>query len=156
MRIGYLGPAGTYSEEALQLLTAGRDDVDAVPFASVPDCFERVAAGEIPQVLVPIENSIEGPVNQTLDLLAAADGALVIMAEIAHPIRHHLVARDQVELTKIDRVISHPQATAQCAGFLRSVVPGAEILAAQSTAHAVQGLADGNGTTAAMQPSLAG
>ena len=150
MRTGYLGPPGTYSEEALQKLTAGRDDVEAVPLVSVPDCFESVASGEIPQVLVPIENSIEGPVNQTLDLLAAADGSLLIMAEIAHPIRHHLVAREPLDLTEIDRVISHPQATAQCAGFLRANLPDAEVRAAQSTAHAVQGLAEGNGTTAAI------
>ncbi len=150
MRIGYLGPAGTYSEEALQVLTAGRDEVEAVPLASVPDCFERVATGELPQVLVPSENSIEGPVNQTLDLLAAADGALLIVAEIAHSIRHHLVARGPVELERVERVISHPQATAQCAGFLHSRMPRAEVRAAVSTADAVRSLAADNGVAAAI------
>lgn len=150
MRIGYLGPAGTYSEEALHELVAGRGDVEPEPFGSVPACFERVTSGDVAQVLVPIENSIEGPVNQTLDLLAAADGALVIVAEITHSIRHHLVAMEEVGLDRIERVISHPQATAQCARFLRSELPHAEVLAAPSTADAVRSLGESNGRTAAI------
>lgn len=150
MRIAYLGPAGTYSEEALHDLTAGRDDVEPVAVPSVAECFERVSSGEMPQALVPIENSIEGPVNQTLDLLAAAGGRLVIIAEALHHIRHHLVALEETPLAAISRVVSHPQATAQCARFLRRELPDAEILAAQSTAEAVKGLLDAGPGSAAI------
>jgi prephenate dehydratase len=132
--VGYLGPPGTFAEEALLALgPAG----EAVPLASVVECFRAVREGEVAEVLVPIENSIEGSVNQTLDQLAAADGALRIRAEVEHPVRHHLIARTEVAPGDLARVLSHPHATAQCQGFLRARCPAAEIVAANSTADAV-------------------
>jgi prephenate dehydratase len=134
VRVGYLGPPGTFDEEALLALTT---TAEAVPFPTVIDCFRAVREGDVPEVLVPIENSIEGSVNQTLDQLAAADGGLRIRAEVVHPVRHHLIARSDAEPGDLTRVLSHPHATAQCQGFLRAHCPGAEIVAANSTAEAV-------------------
>jgi prephenate dehydratase len=132
--VGYLGPPGTFAEEALLALGS---TAEAVPLASVVECFRAVRGGEVDEVLVPIENSIEGSVNQTLDQLAAADGALRIRAEVVHPVRHHLIARADLEPRRLARVLSHPHATAQCQEFLRASCPDAEIVAANSTAEAV-------------------
>jgi prephenate dehydratase len=135
VRTGYLGPPGTFAEEALLALGAA---TEAVPFPSVVDCFRAVRAGEVPQALVPIENSIEGSVNQTLDQLAAAGDELKIRAEVVHPVRHHLIARREVAPGDLLRVLSHPHATAQCQAYLRAKAPDAEIVAANSTAEAVR------------------
>ncbi|CAN0448032.1 unnamed protein product [Phaeothamnion confervicola] len=87
--------------------------------------------------LVPIENTIEGSVNQTLDQLALG-GDLWVRGEAVLPIRHHLIARTAVAPGEIERVLSHPHATAQCQGFLRANAPGVEVVAANSTADAVR------------------
>jgi prephenate dehydratase len=138
VRIGYLGPAGTFAEEALLELTGGGTGLEAVPFPTVVDCFRAVREGDVPEALVPIENSIEGSVNQTLDQLAAGDARLRIRAEVIHPVRHHLIARAPLAPGEMARILSHPHATAQCQGFLRANAPGAEIVAANSTAEAVR------------------
>lgn len=134
MTVGYLGPPGTFAEEALLALGPSGE---AVPYPTVVECFRAVREREVPEVLVPIENSIEGSVNQTLDQLAAADGGLRIRAEVVHPVRHHLIARAELAPGGLARVLSHPHATAQCQAYLRANCPGAEIVAANSTAEAV-------------------
>lgn len=141
MRVGYLGPPGTFAEEALLGLLGTVSDADAVPYPSVVDCFEAVARGEIPEALVPIENSIEGSVNQTLDHLAFGDAGVLIRAEVVRPVRHHLIARTAIAPESVVRVLSHPHATNQCQGFLRARLPGAETVAANSTADAVRTVA---------------
>jgi prephenate dehydratase len=138
VRVGYLGPPGTFAEEALLELAGLAAELEAVAFPSVVDCFRAVRAGEVPEVLVPIENSIEGSVNQTLDQLVAGDVALHIRAEVIQPIRHHLIARRPLAPADLTRVLSHPHATAQCQHWLRAHAPGAEIVAANSTADAVR------------------
>jgi prephenate dehydratase len=138
VRVGYLGPPGTFAEEALLTLMAPVADLEPVPFPSVVDCIEAVARGEVPEALVPIENSIEGSVNQTLDQLAFGGAGVLIRAEVAHPVSHHLIARGPLEPERVLRVISHPHATAQCQRFLRARMPGVEVVAANSTADAVR------------------
>ena len=138
MKVGYLGPAGTFAEEALLRLVGPEPEQTLVPYPSVIDCVEAVRSGDVPEALVPIENSIEGSVNQTLDQLSAADGTVLIHAEIVHPVRHHLSARPGTSLTEVTRVLSHPHATAQCTGYLRTTLPGIETVAANSTADAVR------------------
>jgi prephenate dehydratase len=138
VRVGYLGPPGTFAEEALLELTGPASDLEAVAFPSVVDCFRAVREGEVPEVLVPIENSIEGSVNQTLDQLVTGDVALRIRAEVVHPVRHHLISRTSLAPADLTRVLSHPHATAQCQNWLRAHAPGAEIVAANSTADAVR------------------
>ncbi len=138
MRIGFLGPEGTFAEEALRELLGSSADMDLVPLSGVADCFEAVRSGTVPEALVPIENSIEGSVTQTLDQLAFGETPLQIRAEVVHRIRHHLIAREGVALGDVREVISHPQATAQCRRFLRRELPGVDIAAAHSTAEAVR------------------
>ena len=138
MKVGYLGPPGTYAEEALLRLVGPESEQVLVPYPTVIDCFEAVRSGEVPEALVPIENSIEGPVNQTLDQLAAAEGSVFIQADVIQPVRHHLVARNGLAIGDVRRVLSHPQANAQCTRWLRAELPGVEIVAANSTADAVR------------------
>lgn len=144
MRVGYLGPPGTFCEEALLTLMGGEDALEEVPFPTVVDCFRAVREGEVPQALVPIENTIEGSVNQTLDQLAAGDG-LRIRGEVVLPIRHHLIARRALDPAGLERVLSHPHATAQCQDFLRVTAPAATIVATNSTADAVRIVGEGGG-----------
>ncbi|MGD9570941.1 MAG: prephenate dehydratase [Thermoleophilia bacterium] len=149
MRVGYLGPPGTFSEEALLALRGGDGALEEIPFPTVVDCFRAVRDGEVPEALVPIENTIEGSVNQTLDQLAAG-GGLCIRAEVVLPVRHHLIARGPIDPSEVERVLSHPHATAQCQGFLRARAPGATIVATNSTADAVRIVGGGgNGGPAA-------
>jgi len=138
VKVGYLGPPGTYAEEALLRLVGPEPHQTLVPYPTVIDCFHAVRGGGVPEALVPIENSIEGSVNQTLDQLAAADGEVSIVAEIVQPVRHHLAARRRLALGEITRVLSHPHATPQCTGFLREHLPGVETVATNSTADAMR------------------
>jgi prephenate dehydratase len=112
--------------------------MEPVPLPSVRDCFDAVIRAETPEALVPIENSIEGAVNQTLDLLAFGESEVMIRAEVVQPVRHHLIARSRMDPEAIVRVISHPHATNQCQAYLRARMPQAEVVAANSTADAVR------------------
>lgn len=142
MRVGYLGPPGTFCEEALLKLLGGEEALEEVPLPTVVDCFRAVRDGEVPQALVPIENTIEGSVNQTLDQLAAGDG-LHIRGEVVLPVRHHLIARGPGDPARLRRVLSHPHATAQCQVYLRANAPGATMVATNSTADAVRMVSEG-------------
>ena len=94
MRVGFLGPAGTYSEEAV--LAGGGADLEPVPLPTVHDAVAAVREGRVERALVPIENSLEGSVNATLDALAQGDGGVQITGELVHPIHHCLIARAPV------------------------------------------------------------
>ncbi len=150
MQVAYLGPPGTFAEEALLSLAAADAELDARPLGSVAECFEAVRAGTVPEALVPIENSIEGSVNQTLDLLFAAAGEIVIRAEVVHPIRHHLIARTAIRPEDVEEIVSHPQAPPQCRVFLAAHAPTARIAAANSTAEAVRTVSRAEGPIAAI------
>jgi prephenate dehydratase len=134
-RYAFLGPAGTFSEEAL--LTLGVADLEAVPCGSIGDVFEAVERGKAEAGIVPIENSVEGSVPATLDALAF-DTSLEIQAEIILDIHHALITAPGADLAKVTSVASHPQATGQCRRWLARNLPGRTILAANSTAEAVQ------------------
>jgi prephenate dehydratase len=134
-RVGYLGPAGTYSEEALR--ASAPDDVDEVPYPTIYEAVMAVERGAIDRSVVPIENALEGAVAVTLDTLAVEARGVRIVAEVVHPIHHCVVAARLLDLADVTRVVSHPQATAQCARFLRERLPEAELVMASSTADAV-------------------
>jgi prephenate dehydratase len=152
MRAGYLGPEGTYSHEALIAWPAARG-FEPVPLPTVHDAIRAVAEGKVDRALVPIENAIEGAVGATLDALAAQDVAIV--GEVVLPISHCLVAHRLDTLDGITTVASHPQALAQCARFLREVLPDAEVVPASSTAEAVRIAATDPGTAAIGTPAAA-
>jgi prephenate dehydratase len=156
MRIGYFGPEGTFTQEALiDALPAGERGGALVPFPTIYDTVMAVHHGEVARALVPIENSLEGSVNATLDALALETDNVVIVGETVHPIRHCLIARTDLELSDIEAVVSHPQANAQCARFIRTRLPRARVLPGASTAEAVRMVAEHTGPWAALGNRLA-
>jgi prephenate dehydratase len=159
MRVGYFGPEGTFTHEAL--MTALRDapgavsGLELVPLPTIYDAVMAVHSGEVARALVPIENSLEGSVNATLDALAMETEDVVIVGEVVHPIRHCLIARHELELDEVETVVSHPQATAQCSRFIRTRLPQARVLGESSTAEAVRRVAEHDGPWAALGNRLA-
>ena len=134
MRAAYLGPQGTFSEEAL--LASAPDGTEAVPLPTVDAVVRAVREGEVEVGVVPIESATEGSVDATLDALVEAPG-VTITREVVRPISHALIARTELPLERITTVASHPQALAQCARFLREELPWAAPMAWTSTAEAV-------------------
>jgi prephenate dehydratase len=154
MRVGYFGPEGTFTQEALIAGTHG-EELELLALPTIYDTVMAVHEGLAQRALVPIENSLEGSVNATLDALAMETEDVSIVGEIVHPIRHCLIARTPLELDEIEAVVSHPQATAQCARFIRTRLPGARVLAGSSTADAVRTVAEHGGPWAALGNRLA-
>jgi prephenate dehydratase len=153
VRVAFLGPAGTYTEEALRASAPG--PVEELPYPTVYEAVMAVHTGEVERAVVPIENSLEGSVNATLDALAGEASDVRIWAEVVLPIEHCLVARSELALDGITRVISHPQATAQCSRFLREHLGAADRVTAPSTADAVRAVAEAEGPAAALGSRLA-
>jgi prephenate dehydratase len=151
--IGYLGPEGTFTHEALMADPAARS-FELRPLPTVYDTIMAVQQGLVERALVPIENSLEGSVNSTLDTLAVEAGDVAVVGETVHPIRHCLISRRPVPLEDIREVISHPQATAQCARFLRDRLGRATVTSAASTADAVRTVAESDRVTAALGTRL--
>jgi prephenate dehydratase len=154
MRIGYLGPEGTFSHEAL-MADPGATGQQLVALPTVYDTVMAVHESAVDRALVPIENSLEGSVNATLDTLAAETDDVVIVGERVHPVRHCLLARRPLALEAIEAVTSIPQATAQCARFIRTCLPEAKVIPAASTADAVRMVAERDRPWAALGNRLA-
>lgn len=145
MRYGFLGPETTFTHQALlQALAAMPEEtsaqVEQVPFAAVATATTDLLAGEIDALIAPIENSVEGGVSGTLDVLAATD-SIAIVAEQIVQVTFVLAAREATELADLEVVASHPHAQAQVQGWLRAHVPDADVATASSTAAAARDLA---------------
>ncbi|MGI8580021.1 MAG: prephenate dehydratase [Solirubrobacteraceae bacterium] len=154
MRLGYFGPEGTFTAEALHAaMPAGEHEL--VPLPTIHDTVMAVHDGAVEKALVPIENSLEGSVNATLDALASSGESVRMVGETVHPIRHCLIARGALALDDVRRVVSHPQPLGQCAQFIRECLPGADVLAAASTAEAVRLVAAQDGPWVALGTRLA-
>ena len=136
-KIAYLGPPGTFTEEALDKFVGDVSQIKKMPFPTVTEVIKSVDRGEADEGLVPIENSIEGSVNITLDILTF-ESEVKIIGEVTIPVKHSLIGKKKIKLGKIRRIISHPHATAQCRKFLAANLKGVEIIAANSTAEAVK------------------
>jgi prephenate dehydratase len=149
MRIAYLGPSGTFNEDALHEARAV-DDFERLPSASVHEAILAVERGEADRALVPFENAIEGSVRATLDTLAFEAEGVTIVGEHDYAVRHSLIAREETPLEQITGVISHPQASAQCARFIRENLPGAHVRSAPSTAEAVRQVSESEERWAAL------
>jgi prephenate dehydratase len=149
VRVAFLGPEGTFTEEAM-FAAGGREGLVPVPLPTIYECVMAVARGHGDRAFVPIENSLEGSVNATLDALVFETDAVSIVGEFVYPIQHTLIARAQTPLDEIERVLSHPQASAQCARFLRERLGRAEVVAAPSTADAVRLVAESREPWAAL------
>jgi prephenate dehydratase len=152
--ISFLGPAGTFTEEAL-LSQADYASAELVAAPTLSDALEAVAQGVATLAFVPIENSIEGTVNATVDsLIFEAD--LLIQREVILDVHIHLAAPPGTDLGAITHVLSFPHASAQCRRYLAQQLPGVEVVPTNSTAEAARivGCESGPGT-AALAPRLA-
>jgi prephenate dehydratase len=150
VRVGYLGPEGTFTEQA-----ARRVEGERVPLATVHDVVAAVESGTVDRGVVPIENSLEGAVNATLDALAVDFPGVAIVGESVLAVHQALIAHDDLALDAITQVASHPQGLAQCAHFLRSELPAARLVAATSTAEAVRDVVASPEPHAAIAPARA-
>ena len=131
--LAFLGPYGTYTEEAALLYDSG---ADLRPFPTITSVGRAVTSGETEQGVVPIENSIEGSVNFTLDLMVSEE-SLFIRHEMVLPIEHYLMGKAGTRPEDVQVIYSHPQALAQCREYLERRFPTAERSASLSTALAV-------------------
>ncbi|NMM10930.1 MAG: prephenate dehydratase [Polaromonas sp.] len=130
VRVAYLGPAGTFSEQAaLQFFGAS---IEHVPCVSIDEVFRATAAGSASYGVVPVENSTEGVVSRSLDLFLSSP--LHIVGEISLMVRHNLLRLSE-SLENIEAVYAHPQALAQCQGWLNTHLPNAERRTASSNAE---------------------
>jgi prephenate dehydratase len=141
MRIGFLGPEGTFCEEASKIyLRRVPGKKELIPYTTIHDLLFAVDRGKISEGIVPIENSIEGTVGIVTDMLVK-DVNLVIRQEIVIPIYHYLVAQKGIRLSEVTDVMSHPQALDQCKDFLRKKLPRVKLHLAYSTSNAVRQVA---------------
>ena len=136
--IAYLGPNGSYCELALKEHLAPQKTVSCVTIAEV---FAALIRGEAAYGFVPIENVLQGPVSETLDSLLRHKGEVAIVATFLTKISHALGIRPEAELSEIKAIRSHEQALRQCAAFLRSTLPNAELQPAASTGNAAEAVA---------------
>jgi len=148
MRVAYLGPAGTFSEEAVARCDLAGPEAP-VPFPSFPAAYDALERGEVEAALLPVENSLEGAIGTVLDLLVHRPGPL-IRREVLLPVRQHLLGRKGTTLESIERVLSHPQPFGQCARFLRERLPRAALVPTHSTADAARLVAEGAAGAAAI------
>lgn len=146
----YLGPVGTFTEEALKKITISADDL--IPYANVTATLNAVRNGEVEYALVPIENSVEGVVARTLDELATGE-PLIIAGEVTLPVTFALMVKPGT--TVINRIATHPHAESQCRSFIARNYPHAEMIATASTAGAAEAIARGEFDAAIAAPVAA-
>ncbi len=151
MRIAYLGPAGTFTEEA-----AARYDSKAelVPCATIAAVAAAVRSGDAERGVAPVENSLQGAVTDTLDVLIHGDGVSVY-GELILPIVHHLLTKPGVMLADVRAIYSHPQALGQCRDYLDRHLPNVQLRASLSTAAAVEEMLKDDVAAAAIAPRRA-
>ncbi|BCB86010.1 hypothetical protein Psuf_033230 [Phytohabitans suffuscus] len=149
-RFVFLGPEATFTEQALLTLPAAARGT-RTPSRSVPEALDAVRAGEADAALVPLENSVGGAVGITLDELI--DGPpLTITREVVIPVEFVLGAREAVPFDRIRNVAAHPQASAQCRGWLRTHLPQAEVVDVLSNSAAAISAAAGEYDAAICAP----
>ena len=147
-KLAYLGPAGTFCEEAARKYR-GQEDMQLLSCRSIREVFQAVEEGAAKAGIVPIENSYEGAVNQTLDLMSG-DYNVQISSEIIIPIRQNLLTHPNVLGREIDCILSHTQPLAQCQEYLNANYPGVTLLEVPSTAEAARLVATSGETWAAI------
>ena len=137
MKIGYLGPEGTFSQMAAVKYAKNAGVCDIVPFSKITDVLKAVENGDVDEGVVPFENSIEGTVNFTLDSLIF-DVELFIKAEITVPIRHNLMTRAECVGKYPEKIFSHPQSLAQCRKYLEEHYGNVETIQVLSNSEAAK------------------
>lgn len=151
-KLAYLGPRGTFSEEAAMMYGGSSELVSFSTIDAVGEAVRSRIAGE---GVVPIENSLEGSVNDTLDLLISQK-ELYIRWELILPIEHCLLAKPEVKNGEIVVIYSHPQALAQSGKYIEKEFPNAQKMASLSTAAAVEDMKSSSHISAAIAPKRAG
>jgi prephenate dehydratase len=155
IRVGYLGPPGTFTEQAL-LTQPDLAAAELVELPSITDVVEAAANGDVDLGVVPLENAIEGAVNVTLDALTF-EADLLLQREIVISVQMNLLGLRGATMADIERVYTIPVATAQCRSFLRKELADAPLLPANSTAEAArQIVAEADPSSAASGTVLAG
>jgi len=149
-RFAYLGPEGTFAEQALRTIPAAEQG-SRIPARSVPEALDAVRAGEADAALVPLENSIGGAIGVTFDELTGGE-PLMIIREVVLPVEFVLAARSGVRLDEIHTVGAHPQASTQCRGWLRHQLPDAVVVDVLSNGAAAAGAAAGDYDAAICAP----
>jgi chorismate mutase/prephenate dehydratase len=149
-RVAYLGPPASFSSQAATEFFGASSEY--LPRPTFADIFVSVQGGEAEYGVVPVENSIEGPVQQNLDLLA--EGEARVCGEITIPIAHFLMAREPLALPEVKRVYAHPQTDGQCRRWLASNLPAAEVMHVTSNTRAAE-LAQSESLAAAISPRQA-
>lgn len=144
--VSYLGPAGTYTEEATILFFGDKETI--TPVETVPEAIRLVKNGQCQYAVVPIENTIGGPVYNYLDAVIN-DADLAVIGEVNLPIRQTLLALLGTSLKDIKTVMSHPQGLAQSKDWLKANLPEAKLVEVPSTAEAAKRVAQGGDKTAA-------
>ena len=152
--LGFLGPSGTHSEAAAMFLAERMEGgAELRPYSDIFSVMQAAADGEVDVCVVPVENSLEGAVNVTMDTLAQMDD-LAIERELIWDIHNQLMAKDAA--AKVRTIYSHPQPLAQCRQYLKSHFPQAKLVATESTAKAAELVAAGEAGAAAICTARAG
>jgi prephenate dehydratase len=151
IKYAYLGPAGTFTEAALQKVA--KPDDQLIAYANVTATLDAIRTGSCQKALVPIENSVEGVVARTLDELAIGE-PLVITGEITLPVSFALMVLPATESKDIKSIATHPHAESQCRSFIAKSYPTAQIIESSSTAAAAKGLIKGDYEIAAKNYQL--
>ncbi|AET68906.1 prephenate dehydratase [Desulfosporosinus orientis DSM 765] len=158
-KLGFLGPKGSFSEEAVHLLLATQPELsdsapELIPYSTIPRLLFACNNKEIDWAFVPLENSTEGQVGVTMDTLAQTEH-LYITREFVHPIDQCLLAHEPMPLEQIERVYSHEQAIGQCRDFLEKFLPNAQQITCLSTAEAAHRISSIRENWAAIGPRRA-
>lgn len=146
MKIGYLGPAGTFSEQAALKI---KGDNEIVAYHTIKEVIDAVSLGKLDEGIVPIENSTEGTINITVDTLIF-DANLYIKKQVELPIIQNFLVKKGTDISKITKILSHPQALAQCRGFIQKNFPQAETIETTSTSEASRIVSESNENIAAI------
>lgn len=154
MKLGYLGPIGTFSEQAALIYSKGiNKECEFKKFFTITDVIDAVQSGEIDEGIVPLENSIEGTVTSTVDTLIF-DSELFINNELILKVTQNIMVKPGTKTNEIKKILSHPQGLAQCRKLIKNLGVH-ETVAVSSTAEAAHIVSDGDGSLAAIAPERA-
>ena len=151
--IGYLGPEGSFTHQALAVFLKNKKD-NITSFQTISQVIDAVNSLKVTCGLVPIENSIEGSVGETLDGLIRTSQKVTINSEVIIPIEHCLITKKK-SLNEVKKVIAHPQALSQCQTYLKRFLPDAAVEPSTSNSLAVKTVSESNDSLAAVGPAMA-
>lgn len=146
MKLGYLGPAGTFTEQAA-LIVRGNSEI--IAYHTIKEVVDAVNSGEIIEGIVPIENSTEGTVNITVDSLVF-DSELFIKKQLELSIQQNFLIKKDTDVSKITKILSHPQGLAQCRKFITENFPNADTIETSSTSEAARLVSESDEAIAAI------